>query len=156
MNTTTVRRTATVDYRVSRVPVLCKDCRYVSFHKAATVLIKNCRQDVGLYPARHVCNDPATIEAMPPVPIIDLKTMNLKPPPSSIAENPSRVAPAKVAVGKGWQAVRNMNWRDMTKKDVESNGSRMWGKLLDAAKQKIHDIRDGGNGASPRVQCSYH
>ena len=61
---------------------------------------------------------------------------------------------AKVAVGRGWDIVRNMNWRDMTKKEPESNGSRMWGRLLQAtstARQKVadkyYDIREGGNGA---------
>lgn len=48
-----------------------------------------------------------------------------------------------------------MNWRDVTRKDVESNGSRMWGKLVEAtntARQKVADkyyeVREGGNGTS--------
>jgi hypothetical protein len=66
---------------------------------------------------------------------------------------------AKVVVGKGWEVVRNMNWRDMTKKEPESNGSKMWGRLLEAtaavteqARQKVtdkyYDIRDGPYGMS--------
>jgi hypothetical protein len=65
------------------------------------------------------------------------------------------VEKAKVAVGRGWEIVRNMNWRDMTRKEPESNGSRMWGKLLQAtstARQKVTDkyyeVREGGNGMS--------
>jgi hypothetical protein len=66
---------------------------------------------------------------------------------------------AKVVVGKGWEAVRNINWKDMTKKEPESNGSKMWGRLLEAtaaateqARQKVtdkyYDIRDGPYGMS--------
>ena len=46
-----------------------------------------------------------------------------------------------------------MNWRDITKKDPDSNGSRMWGRLVQAtstARQKVADkyyeVREGGNG----------
>jgi hypothetical protein len=62
---------------------------------------------------------------------------------------------AKVVVGRGWEAVRNMNWKDMTKKEPESNSSRMWGRLIQAtstARQKVADkyyeVREGGNGAT--------
>lgn len=123
------------------------------------------RQDVGLYPARHVCN--SGYDAPPPLPIIDLSNLgpSLHHPgtshdhghdtdhvSNSTAENVER---AKVVVGRGWDLVRSMNWRDMTKKEPESNGSRMWGRLLQAtstARQKVadkyYDIREGGNGAS--------
>lgn len=69
-----------------------------------------------------------------------------------------KVGHAKVAVGKGWEVVRNMNWKDMTRKDTESNGSRMWGKLLEAtstARQRVADkyytVREGGNGNIPFI-----
>ena len=62
---------------------------------------------------------------------------------------------AKVVVGRGWEAVRNMNWKDMTKKEPESNSSRMWGRLIQAtstARQKVADkyyeVREGGNGTT--------
>jgi len=46
-----------------------------------------------------------------------------------------------------------MNWRDITKTEPDSNGSRMWGRLVQAttaARQKVADkyyeVREGGNG----------
>jgi hypothetical protein len=84
--------------------------------------------------------------------------MNSKPQPNNSTTTTTtgeKVGQAKVAVGKGWEAVRNMNWRDMTRKEQESNGSRMWGRLLAAtstARQRVadkyHEVREGGNGAS--------
>ena len=67
---------------------------------------------------------------------------------------------AKVVVGKGWDVVRNINWKDMTRKEPESNGSKMWGRLLEAtaaateqARQavtdKYYDFRDGPYGTFP-------
>ena len=80
--------------------------------------------------------------------------MNSKPQPNNTTGE--KVEQAKVAVGKGWEAVRNMNWRDVARKEPESNGSRMWGRLLEAtstARQRVadkyHEVREGGNGASP-------
>jgi hypothetical protein len=84
--------------------------------------------------------------------------MNSKPQPNNNTST-EKVDQAKVAVGKGWEAVRNMNWRDMARKEQESNGSRMWGRLLEAtssARQRVadkyHEVREGGNGVSP---CSF-
>jgi len=72
---------------------------------------------------------------------------------SAAAETVER---AKVAVGRGWEIVRNINWRDGTRKEPESNGARMWGRLLEAtntARQKVADkyyeVREGGNGLFP-------
>ena len=111
-----------------------------------------------MYPARHVCISEET-NAAPPLPIFDLKKLNANSntqpndnntPSSTVVE---KAGQAKVAVGRGWEAVRNMNWKDMTKKAPESNGSKMWGRLLDAtvtARQRVadkyYDIREGGNG----------
>lgn len=119
-----------------------------------------CSQDVGIYPARHVCNrDPEDMP--PPLPIASLNSS--QPLPSNnydvnITQSTTEaVEKAKVAVGRGWEIVRNMNWRDMTRKEPESNGSRMWGRLLQAtstARQKVADkyyeVREGGNGVSLR------
>jgi hypothetical protein len=159
-----MRRTATIDYRVSRVPVLCKDCRYVSSRKFISIGTNwICRQDVGLYPARHICNN--SKESQPPLPIVDLRAVATKylHQPETNRNNDNvvnitnsatvTVERAKDAVGRGWEIVRSMNWRDGTKKEPESNGSRMWGKLLEAtsnARQKVADkyyeVREGGNG----------
>jgi hypothetical protein len=72
---------------------------------------------------------------------------------SAAAETVER---AKVAVGRGWEIVRSINWRDGTKKEPESNGARMWGRLLEAtssARQKVadkyHEVREGGYGLHP-------
>jgi hypothetical protein len=81
--------------------------------------------------------------------------MDSKPQPNSNT-SAEKVQQTKVAVGKGWEAVRNMNWKDMTRKEQESNGSRMWGRLLEAtssARQRVadkyHEVREGGNGVFP-------
>ena len=117
-----------------------------------------CRQDVGLYPARHVCYSGGK-DMPPPLPIVDLRaTSALKPQPKSNSDigtstTTETVEKAKEVVGRGWEAVRNMNWRDMTTRNQESNGSRMWGRLVEAtssARQKVadkyHEVREGGNG----------
>lgn len=96
------------------------------------------------------------------MPIVDLNklTANSNPQPTIIINNNStsaaiveKAGQTKVAVGRGWQAVRNMNWKDMAKREPESNGSRMWGRLVDAtsnARQRVADkyyeVREGGNG----------
>jgi hypothetical protein len=49
-----------IDYRISRIVVLCKDCG----------------QDVGLYPARHKCGIP-TSEGLPTIPKVS-SSNNLK------------------------------------------------------------------------------
>jgi hypothetical protein len=94
----------------------------------------------------------------PPLPIIDLKEAvainSMKPQPDTIRSTTTEnVEKAKVVVGRGWEVVRNMNWKDMTKKESESNGSRMWGRVLQAtsaARQrmadKYYEVREGGNG----------
>jgi hypothetical protein len=91
------------------------------------------------------------------LPILDLNKLAPNSNPQSINSAHSAVVEkagqAKVAVGRGWEAVRNMNWKDMAKREPESNGSRMWGKLLEAtstARQRVADkyyeVREGGNG----------
>ena len=127
------------------------------------------RQDVGLYPARHVCN--SNKDAPPPLPIINLRATSQPQPNADHDKDITSVSTtatetverAKVAVGRGWEAVRNMNWKDMTKKEPESNGSRMWGRLLEAtssARQKVADkyyeVREGGNGFSPQYLFAYN
>jgi hypothetical protein len=122
---------------------------------------------VGLYPARHVCNRDTAPE--PPRPLAISANRAMPPARSqSSAPGPSRlptaagdvaaetVERAKVAVGRGWEIVRSINWRDGTKKEPESNGARMWGRLLDAtssARQKVadkyHEVREGGHGLLP-------
>jgi len=126
------------------------------------------RQDVGLYPARHVCDKSGQNDSgRPPLPIIDLQTMNLKPQPNSdnsggnnhqgvTSKTVERVEQAKAAVGKGWETVRNMNWRDLAarveaaKKDEQpkpKEGAITWGKaVLNRVAEQLHHIRDGGNG----------
>ena len=111
---------------------------------------------MGLYPARHVCYSG---DAPPPLPIGNLKYLRTNPPQNDATVLESATEQAKVVVGKGWEAVRNINWKDMTKKEPESNGSKMWGRLLEAtaaateqARQKVtdkyYDIRDGPYGMS--------
>jgi hypothetical protein len=121
-----------------------------------------------LYPARHVCNRDTAPEAPPPLPIFADRAM--PPPPRSQTSTAGHsrlpaaagdaaaetVERAKVAVGRGWEIVRGINWRDGTKKEPESNGARMWGRLLEAtssARQKVadkyHEVRDGGHGLHP-------
>jgi len=99
------------------------------------------------------------------LPIIDLSKLNITPKPQSTTAPPSSeqttvsttveatVEVARATVGRGWDIVRNMNWKDMTKKEPESNGLRMWGKVLAATTQarqrvadKYWDLREGGNG----------
>ncbi|CAG8752941.1 512_t:CDS:2, partial [Funneliformis caledonium] len=58
-----------IDYRVSRIVILCKDCG----------------QDVGLYPARHKCDIP-TLEAIPALPAIPKK---FQPPSTNSSETNS-------------------------------------------------------------------
>jgi len=112
------------------------------------------RQDVGLYPARHVCYSG---DAPPPLPINNLNKLRTIPPQNESTVLESATEQAKVVVGKGWEAVRNINWKDMTRKEPESNGSKMWGRLLEAtaaateqARQKVadkyYDFRDGPYG----------
>ena len=127
-----------------------------------------CRQDVGLYPARHVCYSDTAAEPPPPLPIFD-QAMYSRSQASTRTEAPGKpvafdtasaaaetVERAKVAVGRGWEIVRNINWRDGTRKEPESNGARMWGRLIEAtntARQKVADkyyeVREGGNGLFP-------
>ena len=168
-NASGIRRTATIDYRVSRVPVLCKDCRYYTPPLQSLeqhVLKYWCRQDVGLYPARHVCN---SASKTPPLPIVDLSKLSASTSPKPSTASPptsdqtslnttveATVEVAKATVGRGWEIVRNMSWRDMTKKEPESNSLRMWGKVLAATSQarqrvadKYWDLREGGNGMAP-------
>lgn len=91
------------------------------------------------------------------MPILDLKKLatnsNAQPINTSQSAVVEKAEQAKAKVGRGWEAVRNMNWKDMAKKEPESNGSRMWGRLLEAtssARQRVADkyyeVREGGNG----------
>ena len=81
--------------------------------------------------------------------------MNLKPQPNSrdtTSKTAEKVEQAKVAVGKGWEAVRNMNWRDYAKREAaeapktENQAPGTWGRLLSRVVDQYHHIRDGGNG----------
>lgn len=91
------------------------------------------------------------------MPILDLNKLatnsNAQPINTSQSAVVEKAGQAKAKVGRGWEAVRNMNWKDMAKKEPESNGSRMWGRLLEAtssARQRVADkyyeVREGGNG----------
>ncbi|KAI8996805.1 hypothetical protein BDB01DRAFT_3641 [Pilobolus umbonatus] len=107
-----------VDYRVSTLVVLCKDCG----------------QDVGLYPARHKCQ-PIDRPSMPALPDIYKKT-DTSPTLSSSTGTHSK-----------WQSLgtdtRNENEESIyysnfaaNLPETESNGKKLWGKVRQNEKWK--------------------
>jgi hypothetical protein len=78
-----------IDYRVSRVVILCKDCG----------------QDVGLYPARHKCGIPSS--ETPPLPSIPKKYLSAK---SNISSDNSDNDHSDESL---WGKLRSIrNWKD--------------------------------------------
>jgi len=103
-----------IDYRVSRVVILCKDCG----------------QDVGLYPARHKCGIPSS-EA-PPLPSIPKKYLSAENIPSDNSDN-------DYSGESLWGKLRSIrNWKDTNDTNVEGDkdvtdntqNSKLWNKIL--------------------------
>ncbi|KAL1915115.1 uncharacterized protein VTP21DRAFT_7596 [Calcarisporiella thermophila] len=113
----------TIDYRVSKVVVLCKDCG----------------EDVGLYPARHRCRK-VERPPLPPIPALPpqyLSTPSPSPSPSP-SLSPSRSdASAKQSDPKTgtsmWERLRK-NWTEGADSSTaqSSKSGTLWDKLLSA------------------------
>lgn len=97
----------TIDYRVSRIAVLCKDCN----------------SDVGLYPARHKCGVSAveTVQS-PPIPEIPKKfkaaallVSSQKANSNSNINNKTSEEASSGGEGGLWGKLRSVrNWKDVT------------------------------------------
>ncbi|KAG9297138.1 hypothetical protein G9A89_019419 [Geosiphon pyriformis] len=150
-----------IDYRVSRLVVLCKDCG----------------QDVGLYPARHKCG--TSPSDSPPVPSIPKNFLSGNSSSSgNNSSGPSGWARLKAAKNEGklehrddrsnsqkvnnsnfdlysdnensgndglWKKLRAVrNWKEVNGEAVPpNNGSKLWDKLLSATstlKENISNI----------------
>ncbi|CAB4423641.1 unnamed protein product [Rhizophagus irregularis] len=101
-----------IDYRVSRVVILCKDCG----------------QDVGLYPARHKCGIPSS--ETPPLPSIPKKYLSAEKTGSNIPSNNSDNDYSGESL---WGKLRSIrNWKDTSVEDVTDNtqNSKLWNKIL--------------------------
>lgn len=127
-----------VDYRVSTLVVLCKDCG----------------NDVGLYPARHKCT-PIDRPAMPTLPAqykksnspgtLDLNSRNLSShsmtssPSSSSNESPQtpKWSPSRTpAVQENDESVYFNNFAVNLPETNEPSGKKLWGKVRQNDKWK--------------------
>ncbi|CAG8678239.1 11375_t:CDS:2 [Racocetra persica] len=119
-----------IDYRVSRIVVLCKDCGH----------------DVGLYPARHKCELPQSdsfSNPVPPIPKQHLSTKN---------KNDTNAAGL-------WGKLRSVNnWKNVSEDDnvtpsisQPSQGSKLWDKLLKSEKDEWE-----GETHISRILREYH
>ncbi|KAI8971490.1 hypothetical protein BDF20DRAFT_837815 [Mycotypha africana] len=120
----------TVDYRVSRLVVLCKDCG----------------NDVGLYPARHKCQ-PVDRPAMPALPIqyssTDAKRSSSTSPSSSFSSRLSHNTNKTTATAPNVQEeedssvyLNNFTANLPEQQQQDSNGKKLWGKVRQNEKWK--------------------
>ncbi|CAG8785383.1 6317_t:CDS:2, partial [Gigaspora rosea] len=123
-----------VDYRVSRLVVLCKDCGH----------------DVGLYPARHKCK--ISDANAPPLPSMSKQYLSSNNPNSSNDDNNSQSSSL-------WSKLKNVNnWKEMAEDDSVkpsvsqfTTSAKLWDKLLKSEK----DDWEGETHIS-RILREYH
>ncbi|KAI8091375.1 uncharacterized protein B0P05DRAFT_594115 [Gilbertella persicaria] len=130
-----------VDYRISTLVVLCKDCG----------------NDVGLYPARHKCQP----VGRPPMPPLPLQFMNTQEPAASPSPKPNatQIEPEEESVyfnnfaanlpetkepagKKLWGKIReNEKWKQLSEKNEKPKQSgKLWGKLIQATQNMADKI----------------
>ncbi|KAI7905333.1 uncharacterized protein BX663DRAFT_502470 [Cokeromyces recurvatus] len=117
-----------VDYRVSTLVVLCKDCG----------------NDVGLYPARHKCR-PVDRPAMPSLPIQYNNNNTISTTESSKAtllnqspsvESPSTTKSTQLDKSEQEDSVYYNNFAAHLPESTDSNGKKLWGKIKQNEKWK--------------------
>ncbi|CAI2167828.1 11176_t:CDS:2 [Funneliformis geosporum] len=115
-----------IDYRVSRILILCKDCD----------------QDVGLYPARHKCGIPSSeAPLLSSIPNKYLSTGYPNPSKSNTQSNNNRQSDGL------WNKLRTVRtWNDPNTEDEMDNpqGTKLWKTLLNAA-TSYNDDGDSDN-----------
>ncbi|RIB02765.1 hypothetical protein C2G38_2149844 [Gigaspora rosea] len=122
-----------VDYRVSRLVVLCKDCGH----------------DVGLYPARHKCK--ISDANAPPLPSMSKQYLSSNNPNSSNDDNNSQSSSL-------WSKLKNVNnWKEMAEDDSVkpsvsqfTTSAKLWDKLLSAASSAYTSIDDNSDNESEK------
>ncbi|KAF0553848.1 hypothetical protein F8M41_019908 [Gigaspora margarita] len=122
-----------VDYRVSRLVVLCKDCGH----------------DVGLYPARHKCK--ISDANAPPLPSMPKQYLSSNKPNSSNDDNNPQSSSL-------WSKLKNVNnWKEMAEDDSvkpdvsqSTTSAKLWDKLLSAASSAYGTIDDNSDNESEK------
>ncbi|CAG8438542.1 13275_t:CDS:2 [Dentiscutata heterogama] len=129
-----------VDYRVSRLVVLCKDCGH----------------DVGLYPARHKCK--MSDANAPPLPSMPKQHLSSNKSNTNKQSNDNNTSEQSSATSL-WSKLKTVNnWREMAEDDsVKPNVSqstttsaKLWDKLLSAASSAYSVIDDNSDNDSEK------
>ncbi|CAG8498244.1 14840_t:CDS:2 [Dentiscutata erythropus] len=122
-----------VDYRVSRLVVLCKDCGH----------------DVGLYPARHKCK--ISDANAPPLPSMP-KQYSSNKSNTNKQSNDNNTSEQSSAASL-WTKLKTVNnWREMAEDDsvIPVVGTKLWGKLLSAASSAYSAIDENSDNDSEK------